>query len=81
VPKLEIRNFLRPEDGERTTVAIETEFWEAIENIASEKQTTWGELVTDLCHKAGKDCNRARMLRLFVLEDFKTKLTHKRKNK
>ncbi|MGD9815400.1 MAG: ribbon-helix-helix domain-containing protein [Hyphomonadaceae bacterium] len=58
--------------GHRTSLALEQEFWSALENIARAKGMTLPVLIASIDEKRGKaspDASLASAVRVFVLEN------------
>jgi predicted DNA-binding ribbon-helix-helix protein len=58
--------------GEReTTVSMEREFWDALRDIAADRDTTLSALLEEIIAKTGSDLNKRRLsgvLRVYILE-------------
>jgi predicted DNA-binding ribbon-helix-helix protein len=58
--------------GHRTSLALEQEFWSALERIAREKAMTLPVLIASIDERRGKaapDASLASAVRVFVLEN------------
>ena len=53
--------------GHRTSVALENEFWQVLETIASERRRTMASLVAEVDAARGPDRPLASALRVFAL--------------
>lgn len=58
--------------GERiATVSMEREFWDALRDIAADRDTTFSALLEEIIAETGSDLNRRRLssvLRVYILE-------------
>ena len=53
--------------GHATSVSIETEFWEAIKNIASKKKLSVNDLLSEIDKK--RTTNLSSAIRIFILSE------------
>jgi predicted DNA-binding ribbon-helix-helix protein len=58
--------------GRKTSVSLEDEFWNALKEIASDRNATLSELVSDIDAQR-QHSNLSSTLRLFVLEYYRGK--------
>ena len=62
--------------GRKTSVSLEDEFWNALKEIASDRNATLSELVSDIDAQR-QHGNLSSTLRLFVLEYYRGKAAEK----
>ena len=62
--------------GRKTSVSLEDEFWNALKKIANDRSVTTSELVSDI-NAQRQHGNLSSMLRLFVLEYYRSKAAEK----
>lgn len=60
--------------GHRTSVSLEDPFWLAFRQIAARSERPINELAADIDEMRGTDCGLASAIRLFVLQDLKSRL-------
>ncbi|MCB9994260.1 MAG: ribbon-helix-helix domain-containing protein [Hyphomicrobiaceae bacterium] len=56
--------------GHQTSVALEKEFWDALDEIAAQRETGWAQVVADV-DAARQGANLASALRLAALDYFR----------
>jgi len=61
--------------GHKTSVSLEDAFWNGLKEIVRERHMTLSELVTEIDAQRQLD-NLSSALRLFVLEFYRTQLSH-----
>ena len=61
-------------DGHRTSVSMEDAFWDALREIAKQRQLTMQELVTSIDLQRKHD-NLSSAIRLFVLSQYQEQLS------
>lgn len=59
--------------GHRTSVSLEREFWEALQEIAAAEDRSVASLVTEIDNRRATDSGLATALRLHVLRHFRNK--------
>ena len=59
--------------GHRTSVSLEAEFWDALNEIASERKRPLARLIDEVDKREGRDQNLSSALRLFVLAHYRKK--------
>ena len=57
--------------GHRTSVSLEAEFWEALGDIATEKNCPLARLIEEIDKRDGRGQNLSSALRLFVLAHYR----------
>lgn len=57
--------------GHRTSVSLETEFWDAFRDIAANKGIAVNALAADIDEERGTDTGLASAIRVFVLNHYK----------
>jgi predicted DNA-binding ribbon-helix-helix protein len=57
--------------GHRTSVSLETEFWDAFRDIATEKGIAVNALAANIDEARGTDTGLASAIRVFVLNHYK----------
>ena len=62
--------------GRQSSVSLEDEFWNALKKIANDRSVTTSELVSDI-NAQRQHGNLSSMLRLFVLEYYRSKAAEK----
>ncbi len=58
--------------GHRTSLSVEREFWELLQDIAARRRISVNQLVTDI--DAGRTGNLSSAIRLYVLQDLQDQL-------
>jgi predicted DNA-binding ribbon-helix-helix protein len=58
-------------EGHRTSISLEAEFWQALNEIAAEKQRPLARLIGEVDKREGRDKNLSSALRLFVLAHYR----------
>tara|TARA_R110002012_G_scaffold55327_1_gene141257 strand:- start:698 stop:961 length:264 start_codon:yes stop_codon:yes gene_type:complete len=58
--------------GHRTSIILEEDFWDALEECAQDRELCIDSIVTD-AEKAFPDMSRTAAVRMFLLEHFRTK--------
>ncbi len=58
--------------GHRTSIILEEDFWEALEECAHDRELCIDSIVTD-AEKAFPEMSRTAAVRMFLLEHFRTK--------
>ncbi len=53
--------------GHRTSVSLEGEFWDALNEIAMEKKRPLARMIDEIDKREGRDQNLSSALRLYVL--------------
>ena len=53
-----------------TSVSVEDEFWQRLQEIAREQELPLNTLITDI-HKKRQHANLSSVIRLFVLDDYR----------
>ncbi|MCR9213127.1 MAG: ribbon-helix-helix domain-containing protein [Proteobacteria bacterium] len=53
--------------GHRTSLSVEAEFWELLQDIAARRRISLNQLVTEI--DAGRTGNLSSAIRLYVLQD------------
>lgn len=61
-------------NGHRTSVSLETEFWQALRARAQEKRMPLNTLVAQIDVERGADMGLASAIRLFVLAELQAEL-------
>ena len=56
--------------GHQTSLSLEDEFWEALREIAKERQTTLQDLFTSI-NTGRRDANMSSAVRVFILAHFR----------
>ena len=56
--------------GHRTSVSLEPEFWQALNEIATERKRPLAQLIDEIDKREGRDQNLSSALRLFVLAHY-----------
>ena len=59
--------------GHRTSVSLEPEFWQALTDIASERERPLAGLIDEIDKREGRDKNLSSALRLFVLAYYRAR--------
>ena len=59
--------------GHRTSVSLEPEFWQALTDIAAERERPLAGLIDEIDKREGRDKNLSSALRLFVLAYYRAK--------
>jgi predicted DNA-binding ribbon-helix-helix protein len=57
--------------GHRTSVSLEPEFWDALNEIAAEKKRPLARLIGEIDKREGREQNLSSALRLFVLAHYR----------
>ena len=57
--------------GHRTSISLESEFWQALTDIAAERQRPLARLIDEIDKREGRDQNLSSALRLFVLAHYR----------
>jgi predicted DNA-binding ribbon-helix-helix protein len=57
--------------GHRTSISLETDFWQALTDIAAEKKRPLARLIDEVDKREGRDQNLSSALRLFVLAHYR----------
>jgi predicted DNA-binding ribbon-helix-helix protein len=57
--------------GHRTSVSLEPEFWDALNEIAAEKKRPLARLIGEVDKREGREQNLSSALRLFVLAHYR----------
>ena len=57
--------------GHRTSVSLESEFWDAFREIATEKDTAVNALAAEIDEARGTDTGLASAIRVYVLNHYK----------
>ena len=60
-------------EGHRTSISLEAESWQALSEIAAEKQRPLARLIGEVDKREGRDKNLSSALRLFVLAHYRSK--------
>ncbi|MGN0933118.1 ribbon-helix-helix domain-containing protein [Falsigemmobacter intermedius] len=58
--------------GHRTSVSLETPFWEALQEIAAERKISLAKLAAEIDDTRGTGAGLATALRIFILEHYRT---------
>ena len=58
--------------GHRTSVSLEAPFWEAFQEIASEKNISINALAVEIDEKRGLSAGLASAIRVYVLEHYQS---------
>jgi predicted DNA-binding ribbon-helix-helix protein len=66
--------------GHRTSISLEDEFWVALRRIAAQKNTPINVLIAEIDVARGAEAGLASAIRVYVLNDFKTRLNHARRS-
>ena len=61
--------------GHKTSVSLEDAFWESLKEIAVQRQKSLSELIATINSERQHD-NLSSAIRLFVLEFYRTQLSH-----
>jgi predicted DNA-binding ribbon-helix-helix protein len=56
--------------GKKTSISLEDEFWDALREIAKERQTTLQDLFTSI-NTGRRDANMSSAVRVFILAHFR----------
>jgi predicted DNA-binding ribbon-helix-helix protein len=62
-------------DGHKSSVSLENEFWDALREIAGDKNMTVSALVATFDHGGNRD-NLSSAIRVFVLDHFRRSSEH-----
>lgn len=57
--------------GHRTSVSLETPFWEALQEIAAERKISLAKLAVEIDDTRGTGAGLATALRIFILEHYR----------
>lgn len=57
--------------GHRTSVSLETPFWEALQEIAAERKISLAKLAAEIDDTRGTGAGLATALRIFILEHYR----------
>lgn len=57
--------------GHRTSVSLEGDFWDALNEIAAEKKRPLARLIDEIDKREGRDQNLSSALRLYVLAHYR----------
>lgn len=61
-------------NGHRTSVSLETEFWQALRDIAAKNDTSLNALVAKIDVQRGTELGLASAIRLFILQELQSQL-------
>jgi predicted DNA-binding ribbon-helix-helix protein len=59
--------------GHRTSISIEADFWQALNDIAAETKRPLAKLIDEVDKREGRDQNLSSALRVFVLAHYRGK--------
>lgn len=59
--------------GHRTSISLETEFWDALRDIAAERGSSVGALVAEIDAARNDDTGLSTLVRLHVLAHFRAR--------
>jgi predicted DNA-binding ribbon-helix-helix protein len=59
--------------GHRTSVSLETEFWQALNEIAADTKRPLAKLIDEVDKREGRGKNLSSALRVFVLAHYRKK--------
>ena len=62
-------------DGQKTSISLEDQFYEALKEIAKEREMTVKELVTNIKAERGRNINLSSAIRLFVLQHYEDQIS------
>lgn len=57
--------------GHRTSISLEADFWEALNDIAAETKRPLAKLIDEVDKREGRDQNLSSALRVFVLAHYR----------
>lgn len=57
--------------GHRTSVSLEAEFWDALNEIAADKKRPLARLIGEIDKREGREQNLSSALRVFVLAHYR----------
>jgi predicted DNA-binding ribbon-helix-helix protein len=57
--------------GHRTSVSLESEFWQAFRDIAAEREVTLNQLAIEIDEQRSGDVGLASAIRVFVLNRYR----------
>ncbi len=60
--------------GHRTSFSLEDDFWQELNNIASERRIPVAQIITSIDETRHPEQNLSSALRIYVLDSLKTKL-------
>ena len=58
-------------DGHRTSISLEAEFWQALAEIAAERERPLARLIGEVDKREGRAQNLSSALRLYVLAHYR----------
>ena len=59
--------------GHRTSVSLESEFWDSLADIADARNRTVAAVIADIDRRGGRDTSLSSAIRLFVLSHYRKK--------